>query len=138
MKIKNYLCPFFIIVLLLTSCSSDDGGDDLIVGTWRATASFQSGEASELPLCAPFRYVQYKADKSVTGGNIITKNTPEECLQGVTDFNVVWENLGNSNYRVGRDGEEGLVSQFYKDGANLVQEEINGVQTIYEPYQLAE
>ncbi len=137
MKIQKLFYGLLIGIMFFWSCSSDksNGGVDLIIGKWRAIEKLESDQTVELPVCLPHIYTEYKADNRVTGDKILSNNFPVECNSIVFDFNVVWENLGNSSYRIGYSNEEGTIYVMYKDGVNLVQELPDGITTfIYEPY----
>ncbi|WP_290859668.1 hypothetical protein [Flavobacterium sp.] len=126
---------FLIGILILSSCSSSDDSADIIIGKWRAIEQYESNQLVDMPTCLPHIYTEYKADNSVSGGKIFSNDFPEECNLLMFDLGVVWENLGNGNYRFGYSNEQGNIQKVYKDGLNLVFESPNGVtKVICEPY----
>ena len=117
MKIKKLLCGILIGLLILSSCSSDDDSDsntDIVIGKWRAIEKYESGMQVELSVCLPHLYTEFRSDKSINGGKIITDDFPEEC--GIIDFELGWNwnNLGNNQYRIRYFEEQGQVFTFYK------------------------
>ena len=135
-KLKLY-CGFLMMLLIFFSCSSDGGNasNDIIVGKWRAIEKYESNQIVALPTCLPHIYTEFKADNSVTGDKIISNDFPDECNLVQFDLGVVWENLGNSIYRIGYINEQGNLTKIYKDGLNLVMEDPDGTtKLIYEPY----
>ena len=125
------------MLLIFFSCSSDGGNasNDIIVGKWRAIEKYESNQIVALPTCLPHIYTEFKADNSVTGDKIISNDFPDECNLVQFDLGVVWENLGNSIYRIGYINEQGNLTKIYKDGLNLVMEDPDGTtKLIYEPY----
>ena len=125
-------------LMVFSSCSSNDDSkesNDVIIGKWRAIEKYESNKLVDLPICLPHVYIEYKTDNSVSGDKIISNDFPVECNSIVFDLGVVWENLGNSNYRIHRINEEGIVYKLYKDGANLAEENPDGItKIIYESY----
>jgi len=135
-KLKLY-CGFLMMLLIFFSCSGDGGNasNDIIVGKWRAIEKYESNQIVALPTCLPHIYTEFKADNSVTGDKIISNDFPDECNLVQFDLGVVWENLGNSIYRIGYINEQGNLTKIYKDGLNLVMEDPDGTtKLIYEPY----
>lgn len=135
-KLKLY-CGFLMMLLILFSCSGDGGNasNDIIVGKWRAIEKYESNQIVALPTCLPHIYTEFKADNSVTGDKIISNDFPDECNLLQFDLGVVWENLGNSIYRIGYINEQGNLTKIYKEGLNLVMEDPDGItKLIYEPY----
>lgn len=135
-KLKLF-CGFLMMLLILFSCSGDGGNasNDIIVGKWRAIEKYESNQIVALPTCLPHIYTEFKADNSVTGDKIISNDFPDECNLLQFDLGVVWENLGNSIYRIGYINEQGNLTKIYKEGLNLVMEDPNGItKLIYEPY----
>ncbi len=125
------------MTLIFFSCSGDGGNasNDIIVGKWRAIEKYESNQIVALPTCLPHIYTEFKADNSVTGDKIISNDFPDECNLVQFDLGVVWENLGNSIYRIGYINEQGNLTKIYKDGLNLVMEDPDGTtKLIYEPY----
>ncbi len=125
------------MLLIFFSCSGDGGNasNDIIVGKWRAIEKYESNQIVALPTCLPHIYTEFKADNSVTGDKIISNDFPDECNLVQFDLGVVWENLGNSIYRIGYINEQGNLTKIYKDGLNLVMEDPDGTtKLIYEPY----
>jgi len=126
-----------MMLLIFFSCSGDGGNasNDIIVGKWRAIEKYESNQIVALPTCLPHIYTEFKADNSVTGDKIISNDFPDECNLVQFDLGVVWENLGNSIYRIGYINEQGNLTKIYKDGLNLVMEDPDGTtKLIYEPY----
>ena len=126
-----------MMTLIFFSCSGDGGNasNDIIVGKWRAIEKYESNQIVALPTCLPHIYTEFKADNSVTGDKIISNDFPDECNLVQFDLGVVWENLGNSIYRIGYINEQGNLTKIYKDGLNLVMEDPDGTtKLIYEPY----
>lgn len=126
-----------MMLLILFSCSGDGGNasNDIIVGKWRAIEKYESNQIVALPTCLPHIYTEFKADNSVTGDKIISNDFPDECNLLQFDLGVVWENLGNSIYRIGYINEQGNLTKIYKEGLNLVMEDPDGItKLIYEPY----
>lgn len=139
MKKMKLFCGILIGLLIFSSCSSDDDNsnesNDIIIGKWRAIEKYESNQLVDLPVCLPHIYTEYKIDNSVSGDKIISDNFPEECNLILFDLGVVWENLGNNNYRIGHINEQGSIYNIYKDGVNLVEENSDGItKTVYEPY----
>jgi hypothetical protein len=135
-KLKLY-SGFLMMLLIFFSCSGDGGNasNDIIVGKWRAIEKYESNQIVALPTCLPHIYTEFKADNSVTGDKIISNDFPDECNLVQFDLGVVWENLGNSIYRIGYINEQGNLTKIYKDGLNLVMEDPDGTtKLIYEPY----
>lgn len=135
-KLKLF-CGFLMMLLILFSCSGDGGNasNDIIVGKWRAIEKYESNQIVALPTCLPHIYTEFKADNSVTGDKIISNDFPDECNLLQFDLGVVWENLGNSIYRIGYINEQGNLTKIYKEGLNLVMEDPDGItKLIYEPY----
>jgi len=135
-KLKLY-SGFLMMTLIFFSCSGDGGNasNDIIVGKWRAIEKYESNQIVALPTCLPHIYTEFKADNSVTGDKIISNDFPDECNLVQFDLGVVWENLGNSIYRIGYINEQGNLTKIYKDGLNLVMEDPDGTtKLIYEPY----
>ena len=125
------------MLLIFFSCSGDGGNasNDIIVGKWRAIEKYESNQIVALPTCLPHIYTEFKADNSVTGDKIISNDFPDECNLVQFDLGVVWENLGNSIYRIGYINEQGNLTKIYKEGLNLVMEDPDGTtKLIYEPY----
>ena len=126
-----------MMLLIFFSCSGDGGNasNDIIVGKWRAIEKYESNQIVALPTCLPHIYTEFKADNSVTGDKIISNDFPDECNLVQFDLGVVWENLGNSIYRIGYINEQGNLTKIYKVGLNLVMEDPDGTtKLIYEPY----
>ena len=138
MKRVKLFCRILIGLLILQSCSNDDNSEsnnDEIIGKWRAIEKYESNVQVELSVCLPHLYTEYKADKSIRGGKIITNDFPEEC--GIIDFELGWNwsKLGNNQYRIRYQEEQGQVFTFYKNGMNLIKENPDGItKIIYEPY----
>ena len=133
MKKVNLFCGILFSLLILSSCSNDDESDnsnDIIIGKWRAIEKYESNVQVEIPVCLPYLYNEYKADKSIDGGKVITDDTPEECGQVFTEFGWNWSNLGNNQYRIRHLEEQGQVFTFYKDGVNLIKEYPDGITKI--------
>jgi hypothetical protein len=125
------------LTLTLFACPSDDdaSSNDIIIGTWRAIERYESNELVDMPTCLPHLYAEYRSDRSMGGGKIITDAFPEECGLILFELGWSWENLGDSQYRLKPIDGEGNVFRFYKEGDNLVQENLDGIiKTIYEPY----
>ena len=138
MKKLSLLLTLLIGLLILSSCSNDDdfeSNNDIIIGKWRAIEKYESNVQVELSVCRPHLYVEFRADKSIHGGKIITNDFPEEC--GTIDFELGWNwnNLGNNQYRIRHLDEQGQVVTYSKDGMNLIEENPDGItKIIYEPY----
>ena len=135
MKILNIIV--IGLLFLISSCSNDNVviESDIIIGKWRAIEKYESNQTIELPICLPHIYKEYKRDKSITGGKIITDDFPQECDITVFELGWNWHNLGNNHYRIQYLEEQQQIFVFYKDGENLVEESLNGItKTIYEPY----
>lgn len=133
-KIKHF-CRILLLSIFLSSCSNSDD-PDIIIGKWRAIEKYESNQLTDLPTCLPHIYIEYKANKSVSGSRIISNAFPEECNLLNFDLGVVWKNLGNSMYQIGHVTEQGTIYKIYKSGVNLVEESSNGTtKIIYEPYE---
>jgi hypothetical protein len=129
---------FVIVLVILSSCSGDNSGsdnNDIIIGKWLAIEQYENDQLVTLPTCAPHTYVEYNANKSISGGRIMSDDFPEECYLMMYDLAIVWKNLGNNKYRIGYYNEEGSIFTIYKEGVNLVIENPDGItKTIYKPY----
>jgi len=134
-RMKGYF-KILIGLMILSSCSSDDNNaTDIIIGKWQAIERYENDQLVNMPTCWLHTYVEYNANKSVSGGRIMSDDFPEICYYITYDLAIVWKNLGNNTYRIGHYNEEGSVFNIYKDGINLVIENPDGnTKTIYEPY----
>jgi hypothetical protein len=134
MKKLKVFCSIIIGLVLFSSCSEDNESTDIIVGRWRAIQMLEMNLIVEMPVCLPYTYIEYKADNSAVGGNIISPDFPEECNLVSFDF-ARWENLGNSQYRIYPVNQQGTISKIYKESENLVIESLDGnSKLIYEAY----
>ena len=138
MKTITLCCVLLMGLLIFQSCSSDDeleAGSDIIIGKWRAIERYESNVPVTLPVCLPYLYTEYKANRSINGDKIMTPDFPEECGIITFDLGWNWKNLGNNQYRIRYLEEQGQVFTCYKEGDNLVEENPDGItKTIYEPY----
>lgn len=133
----KFCFKILIGLLLFTSCSSDESSDtnDIIIGRWKAVIQYENEQEVSMPTCLPHTFIEYYANKSVSGGKIISDDFPDECNLLQWDLGVVWQNLGNNFYRIGYLNEQGTVFTIFKEGMNLVVINPDGItKTIYEPY----
>jgi hypothetical protein len=140
MKKMKLFCGILIGIFVFLSCSSDDDNsnesNDIIIGKWRAIEKYESNQLVDLPICLPHIYTEYKVDNSVSGDKIISNEFPDECNSIIFDLGIVWENLGNDNYRIGQVNEQGNIYKIYREGNNLAEEHTDGItKIIYESYQ---
>lgn len=132
-KLKIF-CTILIGIVLFSSCSDDDESTDIIVGRWQAIQMLEMNQIVEMPVCLPFTYIEFRANKTASGGKINSSNLPDECNLLMFDF-VQWENLGNSRYRINAVMQEGTISKVYKEAENLIFETLDGsTKTIYQSY----
>ncbi|WP_062055468.1 hypothetical protein [Aquimarina longa] len=128
---------FLTGIFILISCSNDDSdnNNDIIIGKWKAIEKYESNQIIDLEICKSFIYVEYKADNWIEGGRIISDNFPEECQNILFELGWNWKNLGDNKYQIRYLEERGQIFTFYKNGANLVEENPDGItKIIYEPY----
>lgn len=139
MKLKIFY-GIFIGLILFSACSKDDDSNnnntDIIIGKWRAIEKFESNMPVSLPVCSSHIYTEYKANNMIDGGKIISNDFPDECSNIEFAFGFNWKNLGDSKYRIRQNEEQGQIFTFYKEGANLVSEDPDGItKIVFEPYQ---
>ncbi|UPQ78098.1 hypothetical protein M0M57_10735 [Flavobacterium azooxidireducens] len=137
MKIMRLLYVFLAGFMLFSSCSNnnDDSNNDIIIGKWRTIERYESDEPQEILPCTLEYYKEFKSNNTVAGF-IVTPNTfPDPCNQVYTDFGLIWENTGNSNYKFKTTTGTEYTIKIYKVGENLVEEYPDGItKLVYEPY----
>jgi hypothetical protein len=138
MKFLKLVKVFLLGFTVLLSCSNDDdnAGKDIIIGKWVSFEKFESNQQVELAFCEPFFYTEYYENHNVISSRIETSQFPEACEMTISELGNLWENLGNSKYRIGHVDEQGNVFTIYNEGSNLVIKSPDNItKTVLKPYQ---
>ena len=132
-KIKSFLIVLYILDYFY--CSNEKVNKDIIIGKWQIIEYYEFNKKVELP-CVQYYYTEYKEDNNIDSRIISFDKTPDDCKLMISDFGWKWSNLGYNLYLIKNISDKtGITYKIYKEGDNLVQEEINQkTKTIYKPH----
>ena len=130
MTVKKF--AFFLLIIFLSNSCKDDS-IDIVIGKWRVIQQFDTSGELALDICNPHIFTEFTERNTVFSGRIESPDFPDQCLT-LSFALLAWENLGNSNYRIGSGPTDGNIVAITKDNENLVITESNGTSiTVYEP-----
>ena len=106
---KKLILLCFTAALVFTSCGNDDDSptQDPLIGTWTYHKSFENSVEDSLDDCLKRNSITVKSDATLT--EVYYDFFDGNCELDYED-SAIWENLGNSIYKITYD-----VDEIYED-----------------------